>query len=139
MHRFTKAELTWIKDNLDVGVFRNQKHFTDVFNALFNTDISVQSMATMLSRRGWSVKTKHNTNQWSSDMDEWLKRNYPTCNYDFVSLANNFNRVFNTDKSAGCVTKHLERMDVHTPRPKKGQINKGTFKKNTPHTNIIKL
>lgn len=138
-HRFTEEELKWIEDNLDIGVFRNQKHFTDVFNALFNTNITQQSMGQMLSRRGWSVKTKHNTNQWSFDMDEWLKRKYLTCNYDFVSLANEFNQVFNTDKSSSCVTKHLERMGVHAPRPKKGQINRGTFKPNTPHTKELPI
>ena len=139
IHRFTDEELKWIKDNLDVGVFKNQKHFTDVFNALFNTNVSQQSMNNMLFRRKWSVKTKHNTSQWTDEMTSWLKETYPNCNYDFVNLARDFNSVFNTNKSASCITKYLERLEVHTPRPKKGQINKTTFKPRTPHTKELPI
>lgn len=117
--RMTEEQLEWIKDNLDVGVFRNQQHFTDVFNAIFNKNLTRQAMSNILHHRGWSVKTKHNTSHWTAEMDEWLREKYSDCNYDFVGLADVFNKEFGTDKSAGCITKHLECMGVHTPRKKK--------------------
>lgn len=117
--KMSEEQIEWIKDNLDAGVFRNQQHFTDVFNAIFNKNLTWQAMNNILYHRGWSVKTKHNTNHWTAEMDEWLREKYPDCNYDFVELAGAFNKEFGTDKSSSCITKHLERMGVHTPRKKK--------------------
>ena len=134
-HKFTADQLKWIFENLDAGVFKSQKHFTDVFNAIFNTDITYSSMNQMLYRRGWSVKTQHNTNQWTKEQDEWLIKNYVSYNRDFVLMAKDFNAEFNSDKSSCCITKHCERsLGIHKPRKKQGQINKGTFKKGVPHT-----
>lgn len=126
--RMSDKQLEWIKDNLNAGVFRNQQHFTDVFNAIFNKNLTKQAMGNILFRHGWSVKTKHNTNHWTAEMDDWLREKYPDCNYDFVKLAGVFNKEFGTDKSASCITKHLERMGVHTPR-KKESLQKKVIKR----------
>lgn len=129
MHRYTAEQINWIKENLNNGVFRNQKHFTDVFNAIFGTDVKWQNMNQLLYRHGWSVKTKHNTNQWTEEQDKWLIKNYEKYDRDFVSMAEDFNTNFNSDKSACCITKHCERsLGIHKPQKKKGTINKGCFK-----------
>lgn len=130
--RMSEKQLEWIKDNLDVGVFRNQQHFTDVFNAIFNKNLTRQAMSSILYHRGWSVKTKHNTNHWTAEMDEWLHEKYSDYNYDFVELAGGFNKEFGTDKSAGCITKHLERMGVHTPRKKQSLQRKVVSRSGNP-------
>ena len=118
MRRFTKEQLKWIEDNLDAGVFRNQKHFADVFNALFGTDVTQAAMAQMLSRRGWSVKTIHNTPQWTKEQDEWLVENYERFGGDFVKMAGVFNETFQTNKTNCNLQKHLTRKGMHHPLPK---------------------
>lgn len=129
--RLTEDQIEWIKKNLTIIEWKNQKHFTDTFNAIFRTNVSVVNMNQILYKHKWKVSTKHNTNHWTFDMDEWLKENY---HCDFVKLARDFNNYFNSDKSAGCITKHLERIGIHKPKPKKGQINRTTFKPRTAHT-----
>lgn len=128
MRVYTDEQLRWIEDNLDAGVFRNQQHFTDVFNALFKTSVSRQAMATMLCNRGWSVKTVHNTNQWTPEMDAWLHEHYQEYENDFVRMADDFNAAFCTAKSNGCITKHLQRIGIHKPVNKSKMQNSGKFK-----------
>ena len=118
MRRYTEAQLKWIEDNLDAGVFRNQQHFTEVFNALFETDLTVGAMARVLSSRGWSVKTTHNTAHWTEEQNKWLEDMYPEYDCDFVRMADDFNSRFGADKSNCCLAKHLTRMGIHQPRPK---------------------
>lgn len=114
--KYTDEQLTWIQNNLDVRVFRNQKHFVDVFNALFNTDVSQHAMATMLSKRGLHLITAQNKSKWTAKMDEWLKTHYAEYEYDFVYMARDFNAKFHTDKSAGCLRRHLESIGIHERR-----------------------
>lgn len=117
-HRFTDEQLTWIHDNLDVGIFRNQTHFTDVFNALFGTSVSRESMCMALCRRGWKLTTKQNTSKWTAEMDAWIEEHYEEYECDFVTMAKDFNELFGTDKSNCVITKRLERRGIHKPRPK---------------------
>lgn len=132
MRRLTEEQLKWIEDNLDAGVFRNQKHFTDVFNALFGTNLSTCSMACILSYRGWSVKTVHNTSQWTGEMDAWVKAKYSEIGPDFVRMAKEFSDAFGINKSSSCIAKYLTRAGVHKPARKKGMRNNGSFKPGQP-------
>ena len=134
MIRFSKEQLEWIEDNLDAGVFRNQQHFTDVFNALFGTSVKRQQMAQMLSRRGWSVKTPHNTSSWTEGMDAWLKDKYQEAGPDFAAIAEEFNSVFLTNKSNCCIAKHLQRLGIHKPVNKSESQNRGKFMTGKPTT-----
>lgn len=133
MIRYSKEQLKWIEDNLDVGVFRNQKHFTDVFNALFGMSITSQQMSELLYRRGWRLKTEFNRPKWTEEQDEWLKEKYAEIGSDFTAMADEFNAVFGTDKSNSCIAKHLLRAGIHKPAQKKGHYNKGAFKPGQPN------
>lgn len=132
MTRYTEEQLGWIKDNLDAGVFRNQQHFTDVFNAIFGTSTTRASMADLLHRRGWSVKTVHNTSRWTDEMLEWLNAKYEEVGPDFSMIAEEFNATFCTNKSNCCIAKYLQRAGIHKPA-RKGR-NKGCFTKGQPST-----
>lgn len=127
MHKYTSEQLEWIEANLNAGVFRNQKHFTDVFNALFGTNISRAAMASALHIRGWSVSTVHNTSQWTAEMDEWVSKHYEGYNGDFISMTDDFNAVFLTQKSNSCMQKHCVRIGIHKPRKKTDAVNRGKF------------
>lgn len=120
MKKYTDEQLKWIEDNLDAGVFRSQKHFTEVFNALFDTDVSQAAMANVLFRRGWSVKTTHNTPQWTEEQDEWLMENYERFGCDFVKMVGAFNETFQTHKTNCNLQKHLVSKGIHHPLPKSG-------------------
>lgn len=136
MGKLTEEQLCWIKNNLDVGIFKNQQHFTDVFNALFGTNLSRSNMANILCRHKWSLKTKYNVSNWTDEMLYWLTTNYSKYNCDFVRLAEDFNAEFNSNKSASCITKYLERQGIHKRRPKSGNINKGAFTSSTPRDEL---
>lgn len=127
---YTEEMQKWILDNANLGIFRNQKHFTDVFNAIHGTAISYQAMNTHLFRYGIVVKTKNNTSVYTEDMNNWLIINYSKYNNNWVSLTSDFNLEFGTDFSATRLCKHCERkLKIHKPKKKIGHVNNGTFKK----------
>lgn len=129
MRKYTDEQLKWIENNLDVGVFRSQQHFVDVFNALFGTSVSRVAMRSLLFSRGWRLKTDNNTSRWTDEMDEWIETNYSAYGCDFAQMAKDFNEIFGTDKSNCVIAKRLERKGIHKPRQKKGNVNKGCFQR----------
>lgn len=127
---YTKEQDDWIKENADLGIFKNQKHFTDVFNALFNTAHSKDSMNSHLFRLGIVVKTDHHKKGCTEEQERWLIDNFSKYDFDFVSMAKDFNKQFGTDRSNCSIAKYCERhLKLYTPRPKKGKVNKGVFSK----------
>lgn len=127
---YTEEMQKWILDNADTGVFKSQKNFTDVFNAIHGTSISYQAMRTHLYRHGIIVKTKHNTSAYTEEMNNWLMSKYPEYDNNWVALAKNFNSEFCTDFTPSRLCKHCEKgLKIHKPKSKKGQLNKGTFVK----------
>lgn len=127
---YTKEQDAWIKENADLGIFRSQKHFTDVFNALFNTKHSKQGMNTHLYRMGITVKTDHHKRGCTQEQETWLIDNFSKYDFDFVAMANDFNKEFGTNRSNCSIAKYCERrLKLYTPRPKKGKFNKGAFDK----------
>lgn len=132
---YTKEQDEWIKENAELGIFRNQKHFTDVFNALFNTNHSKQGMNTHLYRMGLVVKTDHHKKGCTEEQENWLINNFSKYNFDFVSMVKDFNELFGTNRSNCSIAKYCERhLKLYTPRPKKGKVNKGTFSKGAKST-----
>ena len=126
---YTKEMQQWILANADLGIFKSQKHFTDVFNAIHNTNISYCAMNTHLYRYGIVVKTKNNTSVYTHEMHDWLVKNYSKYDNDWVVLAQDFNSEFDTDFSASRLRKYCERKGIHRPKKKCGKVNKGTFSK----------
>lgn len=132
---YTDEMQKWIVDNAYTGVFKSQKNFTDVFNAIHRTKVSYQAMNTYLFRHGIVVKTKHNTSAYTEEMNDWLKNNYSVYDNDWVVLAQDFNSEFGTDFSASRLRKYCERrLKIHTPKKKSGQVNRGTFYKGNKRT-----
>mgnify|MGYP006988959367 CR=1 FL=1 len=85
----------WICENATAMVYRNQKHFTDLFNAIHGTAITTQQMNQHLYRLGVRVSTNLNNSQYTEEMDKWLYENYSKYENDWVKLANDFNCIFN--------------------------------------------
>ena len=132
---YTEEMQKWILDNADVGVFKSLKNFTDVFNAIHGTSISYQAMNTHLYRCGITVKTKNNTSAYTEEMNNWLVSKYSEYNNDWITLTKDFNSKFCTDFTSTRLCKHCERkLKIHKPKPKKGQVNRGTFCKGTSST-----
>lgn len=128
--RMTEEEAQWILDNKDLGIFRNQKHFTDTFNAIFNANKTVRAMNTYLFKHGISVKTPNNTSHYTEEMENWLKDNYSNYDNDWVALAADFNTKFGVDYSNVRLAKYCQRhLKIHVPSKKTGRVNKGTFVK----------
>lgn len=127
---YTDEMQKWIVDNADTGAFKSQKNFTDVFNAIHGTNISYQAMNTHLFRWGIIVKTKHNTPAYTEEMNSWLIDNYPKYNNNWIALAKDFNLKFCTDFTSTRLCKYCERgLKIHTPKPKRDNVNAGTFQK----------
>lgn len=130
VHKFTKKENEWIRDNARLGIFRNQEHFTDTFNALFNTDLTMRSMAIHLSRIGVTVETYYTRSHYTDAERKWIVDNYTKYDRDFVSFAADFNKHFNrSDMTNYRITKYCERRGIHKPKTKSECVNKGRFKK----------
>lgn len=127
---YTKEQDDWIRENADLGIFRNQKHFTDVFNALFKTNHSKAAMNTHLYRIGIAVRTDHHNRGCTKEQEAWLVDNFSKYDCDFVSMVRDFNERFGTSRTNCSIAKYCERnLGLYKPRPKKGKLNKGTFVK----------
>lgn len=127
---YTKEMDKWIRENKDVMIYRNQKHFTDLFNAIHGTSITTDQMNQHLHRIGVQVLTSNNVAHYTEEQDKWLCENYDRYNNDWVALANDFNKVFGTDYSNCRLAKHCERrLKIHNPiKKEKGtKLNKGSF------------
>lgn len=132
---YTSEMQEWIIKNADSGVFKSQKNFTDVFNAIHGTKITYGAMHTHLHRHGITIRTHHNMSVYTEDMNNWLIANYSKYDNDWVMLARNFNSEFYTDFSPSRLCKHCERkLKIHKPKRKAGQLNKGTFCKGEART-----
>lgn len=126
--RLTAEQVKWIKENVRAIKWRNTKHFTDTFNAIFGTCKKTNTMNTWICKNGLQLLSPQTIDHYTDEMRKWLKENYNNYECDFVRMAADFNSIYGTDYSAGRITKYCERnLKIHTPRKKKGKVNKGTF------------
>ena len=106
-----------------------------MFNAIFKTSHTVQSVNTHLWRIGITLKTDHHKRGCTQEQKDWLISNFSKYDYDFVLMAKEFNNIFGTNRSNCSIAKYCERnLKLYKPRPKRGQINKGTFVKGNKTT-----
>ena len=128
---YTEDRIQWIKENAELGIFKTQKHFTDVFNAVHGTNVTYGSMNRKLYDLKISVKTPNNTDHYTEKENQWIKDNYSVYDNDWVSFARDFNAKFNRTDMTNCrLAKHCERrLNIHIPKEKKGRVNRGTFVK----------
>jgi len=130
--RYTQEQKKWIEDNAQIMEWRNIKHFTDTFNAIFNVSTTKGAMITYLYKHKITISAYTNTDHYTEEMDKWLSDNYAKYDNDWVALARDFNSVFNVAYSNCRLTKHCQRkLKIHIPKRKeKGKtINKGSFTK----------
>lgn len=133
-NRLTKEQADWIAENVQTIEWRNTKHFTDTFNALFGTSKTAGTMNSYLFKNGLHIRSKKTTHKYTQEMNEWLVEQYPKYNYDFVKMAEDFNAKFGTDYSNCRIAKYCERnLRIHEPRKKKHATNKGMFKEGKPN------
>lgn len=154
MARFTDEQKQWIYDNVRAIEWKNQKHFTDVFNAIFGTDKSVANMNQWLYKHKLSIRSYRTVDHYTEDMKDWLKDNCGNYNRDFVKMARDFNKLFGTDYSNCRLAKYCERrLGIYKPMPKQrvqrvqrvriehahtgNVLNRGTFKRG--HTRTVQL
>lgn len=130
-NKMTSEQMAWIEDNVQIIEWRNTKHFTDTFNALFGTHKSAEAMNSYLFNNGLHIRSKRTTCHYTDEMDKWLVEKFPDYDYDFAQMAKDFNEKFGTDYSNCRIAKHCERgLKIHKPREKESQFkNKGQFKK----------
>ena len=126
---YSVEQMQWIKDNATAIEWRNQKHFIDTFNAVFNTHKSIGAINSYSYKHNITVKTKQNTDHYTDEMKLWLLNNYVVYDQDFARLARDFNSRFSTNWSSCKIIKWFERQGIHKPKKKQGKVNKGTFVK----------
>lgn len=130
-NKMTSEQMDWITENVQIIEWRNTKHFTDTFNALFGTHKSAEAMNSYLFNNGLHIRSKRTTCHYTDEMNEWLVEKYPDYECDFVQMAKDFNEKFGTDYSNCRIAKHCEGgLKIHKPRKKEPQFkNNGQFKK----------
>lgn len=126
--RLTAEQIKWIKENVRAIEWRNTKHFTDTFNAIFGTNKNKLAMNDYICRNGLQLLCPKTMDHYTDEMRQWLIKNYKKYECDFVRMAEDFNKIYGTNYSASRITKYCERnLKIHTPKKKKGNLNKGTF------------
>lgn len=103
---YTEEQKQWIVENAQAKVWKNAKEFVDAFNEKFQTNRTLSAMNTWMNRYKITISTYHNSTVYYTDeMENWLINNFN--NYpDYVSMAKDFNELFNTDKSNWAIRRH---------------------------------
>lgn len=129
--KYTKEMQDWIIENSNVMVYRSLHHFVDLFNAIWDADVTYQQMTTYLSRHKIQVTTNQTVDHYTEEQNQWICDNYANYDNDWVMFAKDFNEHFGRTDMTNCrLAKHCERrLKIHKPKEKKGQVNRGTFVK----------
>lgn len=118
---FTDEQKQWLIENARSGKFKNCKHLTDTYNALFKECRKSDNIYSNLHT--WEVSLNTSTG-YTEEMDIWLKKNY--LSYEVVDDAvAKFNAVFNTSKTNYAISSHARKLGL---RRKNTQFCKGQSK-----------
>lgn len=130
MSRIPKEQEIWIRENARIIEWKNTKHFTDTFNAIFGTDKTATGMNCYLNRNGLQLLSEKTAVHYTDEMKAWLVDNYDKYGCDFVSMAIDFNKTFGVAYSNARLRKYCEQnLKIHKPRKKRRSRNKGQFQK----------
>ena len=117
--RLTAEQTKWIKENCRIIEWKNTKHFTDTFNAIFGTNKNANAMNNYLYKNGLQIRSGKTTDHYTDEMNSWLIDNFGHYDYDFVELSKDFNKRFGTDYSNCRLAKHCQRgLKIHSPKKK---------------------
>lgn len=108
---FTDEQKQWLIDNAKSGKFKNGKHLTDTYNALFNECRRSDNIISYLYHWGISLNTEYTNIRYSDEMDSWLVQNY----LSFTTIADavkHFNIEFDTDKSVMALSHHAKNLGL---------------------------
>ena len=108
---FSEEQKAWLIENAKSGMFKNCRHLTDTYNALFKECRKSENINSYLSTLGVYLNTEYNKSKYSSEMDEWLRNNYLSFSVakDAVEA---FNEKFGTSKSEAAITHHCRKIKL---------------------------
>lgn len=108
---FSDEQKQWLIANAKSGRFKNCRHLTDTYNALFKDRRKSENINSYLSTWGVHLNTEYSKSKYSVEMDEWLKANYLSfkTTKDAVRA---FNEEFNIDKSEAALTHHCRNIGL---------------------------
>lgn len=126
-YNYTKEQIAWIKENANIGIFKNHAQFTKIFNAIFGTNKSTNAMTKYLKQQGITISTHRIERQYTDEQKQWISEN---CNwskyYSFNDFVSSFNERFGTHTTRNQLFGYCYRNDLY----KKGDIKHHTqFKK----------
>ncbi len=108
---FSNEQKQWLIDNAKSGRFKNCKHLTDTYNALFKECRKSGNINSYLSDWGVFLNTKYKESYYSEDMNSWLINNY--LSFDSIEDAvKAFNKEFGVDKSWSALVHHCKRIGL---------------------------
>lgn len=123
-HFYTDEEIKWLEEHLYEATWQE---LADIFNAEFNADVSYNALKGKCKTLG--ITEKHYP--YTDEQDKWLIENNSSYkNYD--SLAEDFNKIFNTNKSPRGI-------QTHCAKYLKLKSNRQGYKKNHNTWNKLKV
>lgn len=108
---FTEEQKQWLIDNAKSGRFKNCRHLTDTYNALFKECRKSENINSYLISWGVYLNTEYKKSYYSPDMDEWLKDHYLSFKLASDAVIE-FNKKFNTNKSEAAITHHCRNIGL---------------------------
>lgn len=114
---YTQEQIEWINENVNIGIFKNQAHFTKIFNIVFGTNKNADAMAVYLRKRGISISTERTEKRFTDKQKQWISDN---CNWTIYHSFNDFVKAFNAEFSI-----HTTRSQLFNYCYRKGIYEKG--------------
>lgn len=125
---YSPEQEKWIRENVSCGFFKNRKHFLATFNALFNDNRTLDSMARYLCKHGLILETKQNKPSFSTEQDEWLRQEYDQ-GAVFADLVKKYNDRFGTAVGYVNLISHCKTLGLHEYKSERRKDNTGQFQK----------
>lgn len=108
---FSQEQKQWLIDNARSGLFKNCKHLTATYNALFGECRRSENINGYLCAWGVELNTDYKGLRYTPEMDAWLKENYLL--FKTVDEATDaFNQAFGESRSAAAIAHHCRNMGL---------------------------
>lgn len=105
---FTSEQKNWLIENAKSGNFKDCKHLTKVYNAVFNQCRTQDNIYSNLSRWDVPLLSNFNKGKYTKVQDQWLIDNFETYK-DYDILAEKFNIKFDAQKTKHSISHRCTR------------------------------
>ena len=108
---FTDEQREWLIENAKSGRYKNCRHLTETYNALFKDCRKPENIIGYLFHWGVSLNSQYKELRYTDEMESWMRSHYEPIE-TINDFAREFNELFHTQKSAEALASHCRKLGL---------------------------